>query len=297
MSDKEKDNVKTKVNNKIKDNKSNNFLRNFSLLKLKNLEIKQDILEKIFNEKDELFQIIQSKKDNKIITKDNLINYFLNIDNSLDYETVNKIINIYNSDNNIELELNGFITKLLNDIKIILENKKENNNTNNKLSLDKKLPNIRLINQNTENKKNKFNYNEEELYKIKKLIASYSADNFVNLISFQKILNFLIKNEINIDSEKFSKMFDLNIVNDEQLIDLNDCILKINKKIKRIIAYNIIENLNKKNIDAEREKLYMTNFRNSLTEIGRYKTKLNINNLHLSQNRNEFKNLDNNINK
>ena len=56
---------------------------------------------------------IKDNNNNKIITKDNLINYFLNIDNSLDYETVNKIINIYNSDNNIEVELNGIIIKLL----------------------------------------------------------------------------------------------------------------------------------------------------------------------------------------
>ena len=295
------------IDNKIEENKSNNSLRNFSLIKLYNLKIKKDILEDIYNKKESLINnIINENNDNNFIQKENLIKCFLKINSSLDHETVNKIINIYNNENiENKIEYNNVITKLFNDIKKIIENKNETKETkeikdtkNNSFSLDKKLPiiiNINQHNQKNENKKNKFNYNEEELYKLKKLIASYSSDNYVTLVSYKKISNFLKKNEIDIDSKKFGEMFDLKIENNEQLIDLNDCVLKLNKKIKRIVSMNIIENLNKKNLDSERDKLYMTNYINSLTDIGRYKSKLNINNMFLNPIKKEFNNVDNNI--
>ena len=173
--------------NKNEDNKSNNILRNFSLLKLKQLEIKKEILLDILNKKELFIQKIKKENNNtNYISKDNFINYFLDINDSLDYKTVNKIINIYTNNNNeIKIEYNNILQNIFNDINKILQNseliniKKNiiNNNSDkenkNKKIVNNKLPNIKIVNKNNENYKNDvndcLNLTEEELYKIKKL--------------------------------------------------------------------------------------------------------------------------------
>ena len=70
----------------------------------------------------------------------------------------------------------------------------------------------------------------------------------------KEFLNLFDKNDIKIDKRKLEIIFELKDNND-QLIDLNDCLLKINKKIRKIITKKIIDNLKKKNIDLERDKL------------------------------------------
>ena len=274
--------------------KFNDSLRNFNLLKLKSLNIKKEIWKEIYNTKDILLQKIKENNNNDFILKENLINIFLNYNEFLDFETINKIINIYDK-NKTTIEYNKLINNLFNDIQKILNNG-EKNLVNIKLDSKKsnfksdKLPNIKIINY--ENKKDKIITEEEEkLYKMKNIISSYSSKHYVNLVPYEEISKELKQNDVNLDKNEFQNFFELKVLSDEQLIDLTDCILKITKKIKRIIAKNIIENLNKKNVDRERDKLYITNYRNSLTEIERnkkLKTFSNNNNLFLSYCKNGF---------
>ena len=298
------------TDDKNEDDKSNNILRNFSLLKLQQLKIKKEILLDILIKKELLIQKIKKENNTSYISKDIFINYFLEINDSLDYETVNKIINIYSNNNSeIKIDYDFILSKLFNDINKILQNSELltinktiiKNNSNKKKKIDNnklpnKLPNIKIVNKNNENNKNekyeKLNLTEEELYKIKKLISTYSAEKYTNLLPYQELINLFKNNGINMNMENFEELFEIKIKNNEQLIDLCECIIKINNKIKRIISKKIIENLNKKNIDRDRDTLYMTNYRNSLTEMGRYHKKLiaNSNNTisHLSLTNNEY---------
>ena len=114
-----------KINeNKNEDKKcANNTLRNFSLLKLKSMKIDQRILDDIYNKKELLLQKINEGIYNDIlISKESFIKWFLEINNSLDFETANKIINIYDNHNNgNKFEYYNIIKNLFNDIKTIIK--------------------------------------------------------------------------------------------------------------------------------------------------------------------------------
>ena len=168
--------------------KVKNTLRNFTLLKLKNLKIDNDVLENICNNKDMMIKKIKEENNgNDFFEKEKLINYFLDFNQSLDYETINKVINIYINDNKENLnniEYCVIINKICNDAKKILENKKNINKNINSLdnniynALKNKsiiknnilLPNIKIIDNN--NKTNDNILTQEELYKIKKILSS-----------------------------------------------------------------------------------------------------------------------------
>ena len=279
------------------------------MLKLKNLKIDNDVLENICNNKDMLIKKIKEENNgNDCIEKEKLINYFLDFNQSLDYETINKVINIYINDkkenlNNIEYCL--IINKICNDARKILENKKNLNNLDNNIynALKNKsiiknnilLPNIKIIDNN--NKTNDNILTQEELYKIKKILSSYSKEKYINLITYKEFNNLLKKNEIS--EKKIEMIFEFKEMKKDQLIDLNECILIINKKIKRIIAKEITENLNKINYDTKKDRLYITNYINSLSNRQRNKyifnNLLNDTNLFLSQDKKGSTSLKNNI--
>ena len=194
-------NITLSDNNDTLDKVKNSF-RNFTLLKLKNLNIDSDVLENICNSKDMLIKKIKEENnDNDFIEKEKLINYILDFNQSLDYETINKIINIYindNKDNLNNIEYTAIINKICNDVKKIIENKKNINKNINSLdnniynALKNKsiiknnilLPNIKIIDNN--NKTNDNILTQEELYKIKNIIASYSKEKYINLITYKE---------------------------------------------------------------------------------------------------------------
>ena len=266
------------TDNNEKIDKVKNTLRNFTLLKLKNLKLDNKILENICNKKEILIKKIKEENNNNdIIKKEKFINYFLIFHTSLDNETINKMINIYinrNNDNiNNDIEYNAIINQLCNDAQKIIENSKymtinkkmnslQNQNKNqisNKFK-DKPnyksniLPNIKII----DNNKTKDNFlNQNELYKIKKIISTYCKEKYTNLITYREFYNLLNKNNIN--ANIIEKLFEFKNMNNDQLIDLTECILLINKRIKRKISKELSSSLNKINIDTRKERLYITN--------------------------------------
>ena len=104
LNDENKNNNELINNTKILD-KNNNSIRHFTLLKLKELNIQIDILEDIYNKKELLLVKLRKENNNKeFISKEILINCFLDLNKLLDYETVKKIINIYDNNNGIKIE-------------------------------------------------------------------------------------------------------------------------------------------------------------------------------------------------
>ena len=128
--------------------------------------------------------LVKLRKENnnkEFISKEILINCFLDLNKLLDYETVKKIINIYDNNNGIKIE---HINNLFKDIQKII-NKNEKNISldsiykNSIFNIDKekkineyenkKLPNIKIINTEHIIENDNTYLNEEELYKIKKI--------------------------------------------------------------------------------------------------------------------------------
>ena len=128
--------------------------------------------------------LVKLRKENnnkEFISKEILINCFLDLNKLLDYETVKKIINIYDNNNGIKIE---HINNLFKDIQKII-NKDEKNISldsiykNNIFNIDKekkineyenkKLPNIKIINTEHIIENDNTYLNEEYLYKIKKI--------------------------------------------------------------------------------------------------------------------------------
>ena len=166
LNDENKNNNELIKNTKILD-KNNNSLRHFTLLKLKELNIQIDILEDIYNKKELLLVKLRKENNNKeFISKEILINWFLDLNKLLDYETVKKIINIYDNNNGIKIE---HINNLFKDIHKII-NKDEKNISldsiykNSIFNIDKEkkineyenknLPNIKIINTDHINENN-----------------------------------------------------------------------------------------------------------------------------------------------
>ena len=123
INDENKNNNELIKNTKILD-KNNNSLRHFTLLKLKELNIQIDILEDFYNKKELLLVKLRKENNNtEFISKKILINCFLDLNKLLDYETIKKIINIYDNNNGIKIE---HINNLFKDIQKII-NKDEKN--------------------------------------------------------------------------------------------------------------------------------------------------------------------------
>ena len=199
---------------------------------------------------------------------------------SLDNEIINKIINIYtkkNNDNINNIEYNQLLNQICNDAQRIIDNSKymninkkfDNSQNQNKNQINTKikdkpnyksniLPNIKIIDNN---KNNDSFLNQSELYKVKKIISTYSKEKFTNLITYKEFHNLLNKNGIN--DKTIENLFEFKDMNNEKLIDLTECILILNKIIKRNIAKELSHSLNKLNVDIKKDRLYITNYINT----------------------------------
>ena len=264
--------------------------RNSSLLKLKNLNLQDEILENFINNKELLIKKIESENNNQdLISKETFINYITDL-KLLDSETINKIINIYEKESNNNIKFVKLINTFCNDISKISPKKKLINTENNKSKLNSPLSSIyknnTINNANTDNiseeiEKQKYpnikrnNINEEEALRIKKIISSYIDENQIYNLRYKDLLKLLNENGIIIHKNGLESLFELKIINDEQLMDLTDCIVEINKKFRKEISKNLTKSLNRKNFDEVKDRLYITNYCNNFSNKNTKRNQLN----------------------
>ena len=249
-----------------KNNINEDNFRNFSLIKLKNLNLKDEILENIINNKELLIKKIKSENKNQdSISRESFIKYITDL-KLLDFETINKIINIYEKESNNNVEFSKLINNLCIDINKITQKKKLFNIEKDKIKNNLPLSLIYKDNISGEFEKKKYpnikeiNINEDLASRIKKIISSFIDNNQIYNLHYKDLLKLLNENDITIHKSNLENLFELKIIKDEQLIDLTDCIIKINKKFRKEISKNISKSLNRKNYDEVKDRLYITNY-------------------------------------
>jgi hypothetical protein len=290
-SNKEDENNYNYINNfSPKNNIFDDNFRNFTLLKLKNLNLKEEILENLINNKELLIKKIKSENNNQdFISKETFINYITDL-KLLDSDTSNKIINIYEKENNNNIKFVKLINSFCNDINKIIQKKKLINIEKDKNKLNSPLSciykNNDINNSNNDNiseevEKTKYpnikrnNINEEEALRIKKIILSYIDDNQIYNLRYKDLVKLLNENGIMTHKNNIENLFELKIKKDEQLMDLTDCILKINKKFRKEISKNISKSLNRKNLDEVKDRIYITNYCNIFSNNNIKRNQLN----------------------
>ena len=290
-SNKEDENNYNYINNfSPKNNIFDDNFRNFTLLKLKNLKLKDEILENLINNKELLIKKIKSENNNQdFISKETFINYITDL-KLLDSDTSNKIINIYEKENNNNIKFVKLINSFCNDINKIIQKKKLNNIEKDKNKLNSPLSciyknndinNVNSDNISEEVEKTKYpnikrnNINEEEALRIKKIILSYIDDNQIYNLRYKDLVKLLNENGIMTHKNNIENIFELKIKKDEQLMDLTDCILKINKKFRKEISKNISKSLNRKNLDEIKDRIYITNYCNIFSNNNKQRNQLN----------------------
>ena len=247
--------------------------RNFTLLKLKNLNLKDETLENFIINKELLIKKVKSENNNQdFISKESFINYITDL-KLLDSDTANKIINIYEKESNNNIKFVKLINTFCNDINKINKKKKIINIEKDKSKISSPLSLKNKNNSNNDNseevEKTKYpnikrsNINEEEALRIKKIILSYIDNNQIYNLRYNDLLKLLNENGITTQKNNLENLFELKIKKDGQLMDLTDCIIKINKKFRREITKNISKSLNRKNLDEVKDRLYITNYCNN----------------------------------
>ena len=249
--------------------------RNFTLLKLKNLNLKDETLENFINNKELIIKKVKSENNNQdFISKESFINYITDL-KLLDSDTANKIINIYEKESNNNIKFVKLINTFCNDINKINKKKKIINIEKDKSKISSPLSLKNKNNSNNDNseevEKTKYpnikrsNINEEEALRIKKIILSYIDNNQIYNLRYNDLLKLLNENGITTQKNNLENLFELKIKKDGQLMDLTDCIIKINKKFRREITKNISKSLNRKNLDEVKDRLYITNYCNNFS--------------------------------
>ena len=273
----------------LKSNIIEDNLRNFKLLKLKNLNLKDKVIENFINNKESLIKKIKNENENQdFISKEAFINYITDL-KLLDYDTINKIINIYEKESNNNIDFVKLINSFCNDINKITPKKKlvniekDKSKYNAPLSLEYKnnVRNKTITDNMSEDEKTKYpdikrsNINEDEALKIKKVISSYIDNNQIYNLRYEDLLKLLNENDITTHKNNLESLFELKITKDEQLMDLTDCILKINKKFRKEISKNISKSLNRKNLDEVKDRLYITNYCTNISNKNAQRNQLN----------------------
>ena len=245
------------------------YFRNFPVQNLLGLNISQDILEGILNNRYILLRGMKQidRHGDGLIPKYDFINSFFrtNVHHNLRIELIEKITNVYigNNPEIIMVNYNNIINALCKDIKRIIENEyyhfpiekykntipKNNKRANSAyaFSLDSgNLENKAISSLHRYQKLPQINSNDvmDDIYKIAKVIY-YIKNNPKNIIiSYLSLINQLQSYQISINKVQMIKILKFLEIQNPNAFNINELITKINKHIDQRFINDSFRNKN-----------------------------------------------------
>ena len=296
------------------------YFRNFPVQNLLGLNIPQDILESIYNNKYLLLRGMKQidRHGDGLIPKYDFINSFLktNVHHNLRIELIEKITNVYigNDPEIIMINYNNIINTLCKDIKRIIENEyyhfpidkykntipKNNKRSNSAyaFSLDSgNLENRAISSLPRYQKLPQINSHDviDDINKIAKVINYIKNYNRNSMMSYLSLINKLQSYQISINKVQMIKILKFLEIQNPNAFNINDLISKLSKySEQRLPNNNQYNNAYRPKSTFDPNKRYKTNI-NTLNQNISQQNNLKSSNPILNNNNNDYTNHESDI--